>query len=188
MKYIVPEEINTVFYDSFKYLEEIENLILGGRYSNVDFERINVLYDTRKLHRNPELQYIHQLISELSYGQNTSNLVQQIERQTAKILTLYREYHQTIFMVDDEFAYAHLSEAILHALLVGLDKIKNPLKLASVAELIKIEGPVIHGILQNLKNQFIFQMSHNIFKDLDVKCNNIHTTYKSKTLKILNFL
>lgn len=40
---VVSEEVNYVFHDSVKYLEEIENLILGGRYSNDDFVRINVV-------------------------------------------------------------------------------------------------------------------------------------------------
>lgn len=188
MKKIVSEEITSVFYDSFKYLEEIENLILGGRYSNDDFERINVLYDIRKLHRNSELTPIYKLIDELPYSQNTSNLVQQIDSCTAKILTTYRRYHQTIFIVDGEFAYAHFTEAIVHALLVGLDKIKNPLKLTSVAEVLEKDNSLKDGKVPNLKNYFDFQFDHQIFKDLDVELTTVNTIYKSKALKILDFL
>lgn len=188
MKKIVSEEITTVFHDSVKYLEEIENLILGGRYSKDDFERINVLYDTRNLHRNSELTPIYKLIDELPYSQNTSNLVQQIENYTIKILTEYREYHQTIFIVDGEFAYAHLSEAITHALLVGFDKIKDPTKLTSVAEILNKDSGQIHEKTPNLKSQYIYQMDHKIFKKLGVEFAKIHTVNKSKAIRILDFL
>ncbi|MGC6415332.1 MAG: hypothetical protein ACON5K_11565 [Bacteroidia bacterium] len=188
MKKIVSEEITSVFYDSFKYLEEIENLISGGRYSKDDFERINVLYDIRNLHRNSELTPIYKLIIELPYSQNTSNLVQQIDSYTAKILTTYRRYHQTIFIVDGEFAYANFTEAIVHALFVGLDKIKNPLKLTSIAEVLEKDNSLKDGEVPNLKNYFDFQFDHKIFKDLGVELTTVNTTHKSKALKIIDFL
>lgn len=185
---VVSNEITSVFYDSFKYLEEIENLILGGRYSNDDFERINVLYDMRDLHRNKDLTRIYKFISELPFSQNTSNLVEQIDSCTAKLLAAYRRYHQTIFIVDGEFAYAHLSEAIVHAILTGFDEIEDPFKLRSVADVLASNSRLTNGRLPNLKSQYLFQLDHDIFMDLGVELSTVNTTYKSKALKILDFL
>lgn len=182
------KEVSTGFKYCFQYLEEIENLYLGERFSFDDFERLNVLYDIKNLHENKDLDLINKLVCDTINCRDVFKHKEYIERLVSKQLATYREYNETIFLIDGEFPYYHLIEAIIHGIMIGMKDLEDPKTITSLTQIIDSKKPINKNKLPNFKTYFVFEVDNELFKELGVECVNLKVKQKDTAQRALEFL
>lgn len=181
-----------LFKNSLTYIDGVHNKLFGMRYSKDDFEQLNAFYVYSGLGKNIDLLPIYEKVEELTMHV-TQEVVDMVEREASELVEGYLAHHTSVFIVDS-FAYASLSEALKHALIVyhivHEKRIDNKLfkaypKLDRILSKKKKSESIIDGWYFN--NHF-FAFNHSIFEHLGVNFEIVKTTDKPFCVSAINFL
>ena len=181
-----------LFEYSLRYIDELHNKIFGGRFGKDDFERLQTLYDLKKLQSNLDLEDLNEKVEGLIVDV-TQEKVDELQKESAELLESYTTHYQSVFLVDG-IAYASIASALKHALAVSTVVKENSIdhkffsaypKLKKILSRSIKTDSIIDGWFFNA-NFFAFNPA--IFQELGFPMSTIRTDDKELLIKSLNFL
>lgn len=179
--------LQVLFENSLEYLTEAYKSISRSDLNIADLGQCSDLYNRMELHRNLDLRQCYLQLQSLPDEGNQEAITRAVN-DCRVLIKKYREHKNSIFLVDEEFPYGHLSDAIRHCLAVSdfnESLLEDYPKLRQILVTEMTNQGIIHG-MGYYPYFFVFDLS--IFLKLGVKLNLLSTDNKERALPILQFL